>query len=132
MALKLSNNLMKIVQDSNKIVLDKEKSSESRLIINMGKKTDKGFKVPTDLDFEIDSNKTNDFSLEEIIKYVREHTSEKKNYYDLAEEGSIMVTFSEFVKMVNDGYNIYKSEVLNENFISIQYQREIKREGRGR
>jgi len=130
MTLKISKDLIEAMEKNKRLALDKEKSSESRLIINMGKKTDKGFKVPTD--FELDSNRTDNFSLEEIIKYVREHTSEKKNHYDLAEGGLIMVTFPEFVRMVNDGYNIYKSEVLNENFISIQYQREIKREGRGR
>ncbi len=128
MALKLSNNLMKIVQDNDQMVLDKEKSSESRLIINMGKKSFKNLNTNPDLA----SDNIDNFSLEEIVKYVREHTSGKKNHYDLAEGGLVMVTFPEFVRMVNDGYNIYKSEVLNENSISIQYQREIKREGRGR
>lgn len=112
MALKMSKNLIEAMEKNKRLALDKEKSKEPRLIINMGKKTEP--------------------SLEEITEYVKQHTSGKRYHYDLAEGGSIIVSFKEFVKMISDGYNIYKSEVLNENYISIQYQKEVKREGRGR
>ena len=117
MPLKISKNLMKNINENNELKLDKEESTTPRLIINMGKKEKK---------------EPIDYSDEGIIKYVKEHTSGKKEHYDLAEGGSIMVTFDKFVEMVNEGYNIYYSEVLNKDYISIRYQREIKREGRGR
>ena len=126
MALKLSKNLMKMAEERKKIQLDKEESSKPRLIINMGGKK------KTITSEESNEEMTDNLSLDEIIEYVRRHTSGKKEHYDLAEGGSIMVTFDKFVEMVNEGYNIYYSEVLSRDFISIRYQKEIKREGRGR
>ena len=125
MGLKLSPDLKRIVENKK---LSLEREDKPRLIINMGNK--KGFRPLTDDDLTSDYDYHN-FSLDKIKAYVKEHTSNEKKHYDLAEGGVIMVTFEEFVKMINEGYNIYKSEVINEKFISIQYQREIKRDGRG-
>ena len=121
MTLKMSKNLIEAIEKNKRLALDKEKSNEQRLIINMGKKTNDGLKVSTD-----------NLSLEEVNKYVLEHTSGEKYHYDLSEGGVLIVAFQKFVEMINNGYNIYKSEVLNKDLISIHYQREIKREGRGR
>lgn len=138
MELKLSKDLMRMVEERKKMELDRETSEQPRLIINMEKKKTNGFRIPNDHDLDDKYRETkreidvNNISLEEIKQYVREHTSGKKNHYDLAEGGVMVVSFKEFIKMINDGYNIYKSEVINENNISIRYQREIKREGRGR
>ena len=135
MKLKISDNLRKMME-KEKLSLDKSESDKLRLIVNMGKKDNKGFKPLTDDDLydDISKDKINldNPSLDEIKKYVSEHTSGIRKHYDLAEGGTILVSFSKFVEMINDGYNIYQSEVINENFINIRYQKEIKREGRGR
>ena len=70
--------------------------------------------------------------LEGIKKYVKEHTSGVKEHYNLSEGGIMVVSFPRFVEMIEEGYNIYKSEVLNKDYINIAYQKEIKRESRGR
>ncbi len=131
MALIMSENLKEAIKKRERLTLDKEESSGSRLIINMGKKEDDTLRMPNDSDLGI--NKTEDLSLAEVTKYVKEHTSDKKEDYDtLYEAGAIIVPFQRFVEMINDGANIYYSEVLNKNAISIKYQQGVKREGRGR
>ena len=132
MKLKMSENLRKIMEENKELVLKKDESDEPRLIINMGKKFNNGFRILTDADLGYERINAENASLEEIKKYVREHTSGEKYNYDLAEGGMIVVSFPKFVEMINDGYNIYKSEVINENYINIRYQKEIKREGKGR
>ena len=132
MELKMSDNLRRMLEENKKLSLDKEESDKPRLIINMGKKSNNGFRIPTDADLGYESVDVENASLEEIKRYVSEHTSGEKYHYDLAEGGAIMVSFPKFVEMINDGYNIYKAEVINENYINIQYQKEIKREGKGR
>lgn len=136
MGLKMSKNLRKIMEENWQMELDKNESNKPRLIINMGKKKDDGFRPLTDddLDDKLQKEDINldNISLDEIIKYVKEHTSGVREHYDLAEGGVMCVSFPKFVEMINDGYNIYQSEVINENFINIRYQKEIKREGRGR
>ena len=132
MQLKMPSNLRKIMEENKEISLKKDESDKSRLIINMGKKTNKGFRIPTDEDLGYESVNVENASLEEIKRYVSEHTSGEKYHYDLAEGGMMFVSFPKFVEMINDGYNIYKAEVLNENFINIEYQKEIMREGKGR
>ena len=128
----MSENLRKIMEENKELVLKKDESDEPRLIINMGKKFNNGFRILTDADLGYERINAENASLEEIKKYVREHTSGEKYNYDLAEGGMIVVSFPKFVEMINDGYNIYKSEVINENYINIRYQKEIKREGKGR
>ncbi len=130
MGLIMSNNLKEAMKKNKELVLDKEESSEPRLIINIENNKTDGFRVPTndDLGYDIPV----DVSLEGVTKYVKEHTSNQKYDYEMGEGGVIIVPFKRFVEMINDGYNIYYSEVLNENAISIKYQKELKREGRGR
>jgi len=127
MNLKLSPDLRRMVENG-KLSLEKEETP--KLIINMGNTGNPKLKI------NMGNKKTlaesYPSSLSEITDYVAKHTSGVKHEYELAEGGSIMVTFDEFQKMVNEGYNIYKSEVISENFISIQYQKEIKREERGK
>lgn len=138
MKLKISSNLRQAMEKNKKMELE---NSPGRLIINMsGKKNNKGFRPLTDLDLESNdvanekSSKEDGLinidgaSLEEVKAYVMAHTSGVKYHYDLAEGGVILVSFREFVGMIQDGYNIIKAEVLNENYISIEYQKEIKRE----
>ena len=132
MKLKMSENLRRILEENKELSLKKDENTKPKLIINMGKKKNKGFRILTDADLGYESVNVENASLEEIKRYVREHTSDEKYHYDLAEGGMIVVSFPKFVEMVNDGYNIYKSEVINENYINIQYQKEIKREGKGR
>lgn len=110
------------MEENKRMELIKNENEKPKLIINMGKKNND----------KINQNYVENASFEEIKRYVKEHTSGVKEHYDLAEGGAIIVSFSKFVEMINEGYNIYKSEVISEDFISIQYQKEIKREGRGR
>lgn len=128
MGLKISNNLLKKMNEDNvprlklsnnfhKMVIQRENADMLK----------NGFMVGGDLiKEELDISK---MTFEQIKQYVLEHTVKVKSRYELvAEAGAIVVPFSEFVKMVNDGYEIYKSEVLNENLISIEFQKEMKRD----
>ena len=127
MGLKMSDNLRK--------TLTEKESDKPKLIINMGKKNNYGFRPLTDEDLEGNAKEDIDLdnaSLETITKYVKEHTSGDRKHYDLMEGGKIFVSFPKFVEMINDGYNIYKSEVISKDFISIEYQKEIKRKMGGR
>ena len=67
-------------------------------------------------------------TLDEIEAYVKSHTSGIRKYDNVCEGGNIIVTLNEFINMVNEGYNIISAEVLNENMISIDYQKEIKKD----
>ena len=69
------------------------------------------------------------FTIEDVKRYVMEHTSGVRYDYDMMSMGKIIVSFSDFVNMVNDGYNIVNSEVLNKDMISIEFQK-IHKKGR--
>ena len=73
-------------------------------------------------------------TLDEVTDYVITHTSDGPQEYEFKEAGgSIIVSFDNFVKMVEEGYNIYDAVVLNEKLISIKFDKGRNRpEGRGR
>ena len=111
---------------------DLSNKKENRLVINIDGKHDNGFRIPTEED--LSDKKENrlkvsidnkDGTLELIKQYVKENTSGIRYYYDNQEEGKMIITFSEFVKMIEDGYNIIKAEVFNERMISVEYQKEM-------
>ncbi len=125
MGLKISNNLLKkmVKEPEIKLKLSKDLITKEEQF-DMSKV---GFKRAGDLTTE-EIVKPSKMALEEVKQYVLAHTAKTKSHYDLvAEAGSIIVSFEEFIKMINDGYEIYKSEVLNENLISIVFQKEMKR-----
>ena len=70
----------------------------------------------------------NTLSLVEVKQYVLEHTNGKKKNCKLAEGMSIVVTFLKIRELVNEWCNRCKTQVLNPSFISIEYQKEIKRD----
>ena len=109
MTLKISNNLLKRMNDGNTSRLKLSKNFEEKL------------KIKEEVDI---SNMT----FEEVETYVKKHTVKVKSNYGPGESGAIIVPFSQFIEMINDGYEIYKSEVLNKMFISIEYQKEIKKD----
>ena len=125
MGLKISNNLLKKMNEEPEVKLKLSKdliAKEARLDMSS-----QGFKRAGDLTTE-ETLKPSKMTFEEVEQYVLAHTAKTKSHYDLvAEAGSIIVSFEEFIKMINDGYEIYKSEVLNENLISIVFQKEMKR-----
>ena len=102
MKLKISPNLKKAMEQNKKMTIDKN---------------NKGFKISTDLD---------NFD-EDIYSYVVKHTSGIKYDYLSSEGGLIIVSFDEFKRMVDDGYNIISADIISDNMISIEYQKEIKR-----
>ena len=62
-------------------------------------------------------------NLEKIKKYVKENTSGiRYGFEETNGGGKIIISFSRFVEMVEEGYNIISSEVLNEELISIEFQ----------
>ena len=67
------------------------------------------------------------FTIEDVKRYVMEHTSGVRYDYDMMSMGKIIVSFLDFVNMVNDGYNIVNSEVLNRDMISIEFQKICKK-----
>ena len=119
MKIKISDNLLKkTVDNTPKLKLSKNLEIK-REPLDM---TETGFQRAGDLDTEKEK-----MTLEDIKDYVKHHTAKDKSNYNTCEGGATIVSFSQFVEMINDGYEIYKSEVLNENFISIEFQKEMKR-----
>ena len=109
MTLKISDNL--------KTKMNEENGSRLKLSKNMERLSIKEEKI--------DISK---MTLEDIKTYVRLHTVKTKSTYVAGESGVIIVPFSQFVEMIEDGYEIYKSEVLNKFYISIEYQKELKKD----
>ena len=122
MTLKISDNLLKRMNEGNTSRLKLSKNLEENLDM-----TKTGFQIAGDLDTkeELDISK---MTLDDIKDYVEKHTAKVKSNYKAGEGGVIIVPFSQFVDMINDGYEIYKSKVLNEKFISIEFQKEMKKE----
>lgn len=108
----------------------------------------KGFRIPTDLDLESDSEKKIDFgykdtsydkdmtNVEEIQKYLDSISSGIRYDYEsergmVCEEGdTIVFSLAEVIDMVNNGYNIISANCLNKDMIQIKYQGFMKRRGR--
>lgn len=122
MTLKISDNLKKRMNEGNTSRLKLSKNFEENLDI-----TKTGFKIAGDLDTKEELD-ISSMTLDDIKDYVKRHTAKVKSNYVAGEGGAIIVPFSQFVEMINDGYEIYKSEVLNKMFISIEYQKEMKKD----
>ena len=119
MRLKISDNLLNKMKEDNAPRLKLSKNFEKNLEMSKA-----GFKIAGELDTkeEVDIS---EMTLDDIKDYVEKHTAKSKSNYVAGESGVIIVSFSQFVEMINDGYEIYKSEVLNKNFISIEFQKEM-------
>ena len=103
MTLKISDNLLKRIDEGNvsRLKLSKNLQETKEETPDISKMT-----------------------IDDVKKYVMLHTAKTKSNYEPGESGAIIVPFSQFVEMINDGYEIYKSEVLNRLYISIEYQKE--------
>ena len=123
MGLKFSDNLKKMMYNGEtSFSLDKNGSNNY-------------FRIPGNDDLNYSPSSENTFSnstIEKVREYVDAHTSGVKANYDLSDEGSMIVTFPRFIEMINNGYNIYESEVINKDLVSIRFQKEVKRQGMSR
>lgn len=74
-----------------------------------------------------------DMSKEEVLEYIKNHTIGEKIASSLCSQaGGRIATFSKFVEMVEDGYNIVKANLVSyvngEYLIDMEYQLEMKKD----
>lgn len=117
MGLKFSNNLKNVLQSGDST-------------FSLERNGDNYFSIPTNDDLNYSNLIENDSSIASVKKYVNKHTSGTRINYELSDEGSMLVTFSKFIEMIDNGYNIYESHVINSDLINIKFQKEIKPKGK--